>query len=63
MMSNMEYIRHTNSNLDGFKGMDPISSGSDWDSAKKAIKGAKSNVMSSPEYRQEQINRKNDAKK
>ena len=63
MMSNMEYIRSTHSELEGFAGMPPINTGQSWDDSKKAIKSAKSHVISSTEYRQEQINRKNDAKK
>ena len=63
MVSNMNYIKETNSSYDGFSGMGNITDGSSWDSAKKAIKKAKSNTVSSPEYRQAQVNKKNDAKK
>ena len=63
MISNMNYIRETNSSYEGFSGMGNISSGSAWDSAKKSIKAAKSNLTSSQKYRQAQVNKKNDSKK
>lgn len=63
MISNMNYIRETNSNYDGFSGMAEISDGESWDKSKKTIKKAKSDLTSSSEYRQAQINKKNDSKK
>ena len=63
MLSNMNYIKDSNSDYDGFSGMAQIDSGSSWDSSKGVIKGAKSATTSSTEYRQAQINKKNDAKK
>ena len=63
MISEMNYIRESNSSYAGFDTMPEITSGSDWDSAKGTIKAAKSKTKVSSEYRQAQINKKNDAKR
>ncbi len=63
MISEMNYIRENNSTYEGFSTMGEISSGADWDSSKGKIKAAQSDVKVSDDYRQAQINKKNDAKK
>lgn len=61
MLSNMDYIRQQNETLAGFSSMPEIVDGKTWDDAKKTIKNAKADVISSSAYRQEQLNRRNDA--
>ncbi len=63
VISNMNYIKKQNSNLDGFSSMPDIVDGDGWDNAKGTIKEERANVVSSDAYRQAQINRKNDNNK
>ena len=63
MLSEMNYIRENNSTYEGFSTMGEITSGADWDSSKGTIKKAQSDVKVSEDYRQAQVNKKNDAKK
>lgn len=60
-LSNLEYMRSTNDSINAEISA-PITDGAAVESAKKTIKGAKSRTTSSSEYRQAQINKKNDAK-
>lgn len=63
IISNMNYIKNQNANLDGFSSMSDIVDGDDWDAAKGTIKKTRADVVSSDAYRQAQINRKNDSNK
>ena len=62
-LSEMNYIKNSNSQYEGFSGMPDITSGADWDSSKGNIIGHKNKSHASTDYRKAQINKKMDAKK
>lgn len=63
IVSNMNYIKDTNSSYEGFNEISEIKDGASWNAAKKPVKKAKSETVSSPQYRQAQVNKRTDQKK
>lgn len=61
MLSDLEYMRKSNSNI-GAEISNPIIDGAGVISAKKTIKGARSRTTSSEDYRKAQANKKKDGK-
>lgn len=62
-LSEMNYIKNSNSQYDGFSGMPDITTGTAWDESKGTIIGKKNTIRVSNDYRKAQINKKNDSKK
>lgn len=57
-ISNMNYIKDSNSTYEGFSSMGTISTGEAWDSSKGTIKGVQASIKSSDKYRRAQANKK-----
>lgn len=68
-ISNLNYIREQNSKLDLFTNedsnlrVDAILTGDDWNEAETRVRKAQNRIPVSDEYRQAQVNRKNDSNK
>ena len=57
-ISNMNYIKDSNSTYEGFSSMGTISTGEAWDSSKGTIKGVQASIKASDKYRRAQANKK-----